>query len=35
MPGGGQRSCLGFAIADDAGHDEAGIVERRAERVTQ
>ena len=30
MPTGGQRAGLGFAIADDAGNDEVGIVERRA-----
>jgi len=27
MPGGGQRTRLRLAIADDAGHDEIGIVE--------
>ena len=27
MPGGGQRPGLGFAIADDAGDDQVGIVE--------
>src|ERR1700728_2486768 len=34
MPRGGQRSGLGFAVADHAGHDERGIVEYCAERMT-
>ena len=29
MPASGQRSRLGFAVADHAGHDQVGIVERR------
>src|ERR1700682_5359292 len=39
MPCGGQRTRLRFAVADDTGHDEIGIVEhgaeRMAERITQ
>ena len=35
MPGGGQRAGLGFAVADDAGDDQVGIVERRAEGVAE
>ena len=35
MPAGGHRPGLGLAIADDAGHDQVGIVERRAEGVGQ
>jgi len=31
MPGRGQRAGLGFAIAHDAGDDETGIVEHRAD----
>ena len=33
MPSRGQRPGLGLAVTDDAGHDQAGIVERGAERV--
>ena len=39
MPGGGQRAGLGFAVADDAGDDQFGIVERgpegMADRISQ
>ena len=35
MPGGGQRSGLGFAVADDAGHDQIGIVECHSVGVRQ
>ena len=35
LPGGGQRPGLGLAVADDAGDDQAGIVERRAEGVAE
>ena len=39
VPTGGQRAGFGFAIADDAGDDQIGIVERRAvgmaERITK
>ena len=35
LPGGGQRAGLGLAVADDAGDDQAGIVERGAERVAE
>ena len=35
MPRRGQRSGLRLAVADDAGDDEIGIVEHRAERVAE
>src|ERR1700730_3188169 len=35
MPRAGQGSGFRLAIADDAGDDEIGIVEHRAERVTE
>ena len=35
MPGGGKRSGFRLAVANDAGDDEIGIVERRAERMAQ
>ena len=39
MPGGGQRAGLGFAVADDAGDDQVGIVEGgpegMADRISQ
>ena len=35
VPGGRQRTGLGFTVADDAGGDQIGIVEDRAERVAQ
>ena len=35
MPAGGQRSGLGLAVADDAGDDQVGVVERRAEGVAE
>ena len=35
LPGGGQRPGLGLAVADDAGDDQAGIVERGPERVAE
>ena len=35
VPARGQRPGLRLAVADDAGHDEVGVVERRAERVGQ
>ncbi len=39
MPGGGRRPGLGFAVADDAGHEQIGVVQRgaegRAQRVAQ
>src|SRR5450755_4582157 len=35
MPRGGKRSCLGLAVADHASHHELGIVEYRAECMTQ
>src|SRR6266581_2070495 len=39
MPGGGERPGLGFAVADDASHDQVGIVESCAvgmyERVAE
>ena len=31
VPGGGEGAGLGFAIADDAGDDQIGIIENRAE----
>ncbi len=33
VPGGGERAGLGFAVADDDGDDEVGVVEGRAEAV--
>ena len=33
MPARGERPGFGFAIADDAGHDQVRVVERGAERV--
>jgi hypothetical protein len=33
VPAGGQRTGFGFAVADDAGDDQVGIVEGRTERV--
>ena len=35
VPAGGERTSLGFAVADDAGDDQIGIVERGAERMRQ
>jgi hypothetical protein len=35
LPGGGQRPGLGLAVADDAGDDKGGIVERCAEGVAE
>ena len=35
LPGGGQRAGLGLAVADHAGDDQAGIVERGPERVAE
>ena len=35
MPGGGKRPGLGLAVADDAGDDQPGIVERRPMRMHQ
>ena len=35
VPSGGRRSCLRLAVADDAGHDQVGVVERRSEGVTE
>lgn len=35
MPGSGQWSCLGFAVADDAGYDQARIIEDRSEGVAE
>ena len=35
MPRGGERSCLGLAVADDAGHDQVGIIKGRAIGVHQ
>ena len=35
MPCGGQRASLRFAIADDAGDDQIGIVEHRAEGMAE
>ena len=35
VPGGGQRSGLGFAVADHRGDDQVGIVERRAAGVRE
>ena len=35
VPGGGQRAGFGFAVANDAGDRQIGIVERRAEGVTE
>ena len=35
VPARGERAGLRFAVADDGGHDEVGIVERRAVGVTQ
>jgi hypothetical protein len=35
MPCGGQRSGFRLAIADDAGDDEIGVVEHRAERMAE
>ncbi len=35
VPGGGERSGLGFAVADDAGDDQVGIVEAGAVGVRQ
>ena len=39
MPRGGERPCLRLAVADDAGHDQVGIIKGGAvgvhERVTQ
>jgi len=33
MPRSCQRAGLGFAVADDAGHDEIRVIERRTESV--
>ncbi len=35
MPARRQRAGLRLAVADDAGHDETGIVERRAVRMRE
>ncbi len=35
VPAGGQRAGLGLAVADDAGDDQVGIVERGAEGVRE
>ena len=35
MPAGGERAGLGLAVADDAGDDQVGVVERRAEGVAE
>src|ERR1035438_8546893 len=35
VPGRGQRPGLGLAITDDAGDDEAGIIEHCAEGMTE
>ena len=35
LPGRRQWAGLGFTVADDAGHDQPGIVKRRPERVTE
>ena len=35
VPARGQRAGLGLAVADHAGHQQAGIVERRAEGVRE
>ena len=35
MPARGQRPGFGLAVADDAGDDQIGIVERRAVRVRE
>jgi hypothetical protein len=35
VPAGGERAGLGLAVADDAGDDQVGIVERRAEGVAE
>src|SRR6185437_16718186 len=35
MPRRGQRSGLRFAVADDAGDDQVGIVEHRPERMAE
>src|SRR5262245_44105156 len=35
VPAGGQRAGLCFAVANDAGHDQIGVVERGAKSVAQ
>jgi hypothetical protein len=35
VPGRGERSGFGLAVADDAGNDQARIVEHRAERMAE
>jgi hypothetical protein len=35
VPAGGQRSSLGFAIADNATHQQVGVIESRAGSVAQ
>ena len=35
LPGGRQGTRLCFTVADDAGDDEIGIVEHRAERMAE
>jgi len=35
LPGGRQRACLCLAVTDDAGDDQARVVERGAERMAE